>query len=259
MSNNTKGALFSNTIENSTNLSIDDLNKYLPAVQNVDDLIFDKQASGGEVFYGLGTVGLMKIPENTIDLIITEPPNFPITSLKNKVKTLSINEYLSWNRKWIDECFRILKDTGSIYLICDWKLSGMYQSILDQKFKVRTRISWKNRSKKTSDNLLWNDNLSDTWFATKSNNYVVNQKDNERVANLWYNVIDYKSKENEKLPKELLKKIIRVSSYKLNWVLDPFCRTGTIGANAIETGRRFIGFEANKDKLLLSMKKIDRK
>ena len=53
--------------------------------------------------------------------------------------------------------------------------------------------------------------------------------------------------------------MIEVSSYKLNWVLDPFSRTGDIGVNAIEMGRRFIGFDANKDKILLSMKKIDRK
>ena len=47
------------------------------------------------------------------------------------------------------------------------------------------------------------------------------------------------------------------SSFKLNWILDPFMRTGDVGVASKSVGRRFIGFEANKDKLLMSMKRID--
>ena len=63
---------------------------------------------------------------------------------------LTISEYLDWNQNWINDSYRILKDTGSIYIICDWKLSGMYQSILNHKFNIQTRISWKSESKEKS-------------------------------------------------------------------------------------------------------------
>ena len=67
----------------------------------------------------------------------------------NKTKNnLTISEYLDWNQNWINDSYRILKDTGSIYIICDWKLSSMYQSILNQKFNIQTRISWKMNQRK---------------------------------------------------------------------------------------------------------------
>jgi DNA modification methylase len=54
-------------------------------------------------------------------------------------------------------------------------------------------------------------------------------------------------------------RILQTSSFKLNWVLDPFMRTGDVGLATKQCGRRFIGFETNKDSLLLAMKRIDQK
>ena len=78
----------------------------------------------------------LKNNPNSYDYITNEAGN-----------NLTISEYLDWNQNWINESYRILKDTGSIYIICDWKLSSMYQSILNQKFNIQTRISWKNETK----------------------------------------------------------------------------------------------------------------
>ena len=259
MSNNTKEALFSSHMQKSNDLTIDDLNKYLPALRKIDDFKFENYKTNEGVFYGLSLNGLKKISENSIDLIITEPPNFPIIEANKTGNNLTIGEYLNWNQEWINESYRILKDSGSIYVICDWRLTGMYQSILNQKFNIQTRISWKNESKEKSNNSLWIDELYDIWFASKSNNYLFNNKNGVKKTNFWNDIIQFRPSETEKYPKELIKRIIETSSYKLNWVLDPFSRVGDIGVNAIEMGRRFIGFEASKDKILLSMKKIDRK
>ena len=259
MSNNTKEILFSSRVQKSNDLSIDDLNKYLPALRKIDDFIFEDHRTNEGVFYGLSLNGLKKISDNSIDIIVTEPPNFPILEVNKTGDNLTINEYLNWNQNWINESYRILKETGSIYIICDWKLSGMYQSILNQKLNIQTRISWKSDTKEKSKNSLWVDKLYDIWFASKSNNNFFNDIDSARRTNFWDDIIQFRPNQNEKHPKELIKRIIDASSYKLNWVLDPFSRTGDVGVNAIEMGRRFIGFEANKDKILLSMKKIDRK
>ena len=85
MSNNTKEILFSKQIQKSNDLTIDDLNKYLPALRKIDDFKFENHKTNEGVFYGLSSNGLKKIPENSIDLIITEPPNFPIIEI-NKGK-----------------------------------------------------------------------------------------------------------------------------------------------------------------------------
>ena len=52
--------------------------------------------------------------------------------------------------------------------------------------------------------------------------------------------------------------MLGASSFKLNWVLDPFTRSGGVGVIAKKMGRRFIGFESNKDQLLMALKRIDR-
>ena len=148
MSINTKEILFSRQIQKSNDLTIDDLNRYLPALRKIEDFTFENHKTNEGVFYGLSSNGLKKIPENSIDLIITEPPNFPIIEINKGRNNLTISEYLDWNQNWINDSYRILKDTGSIYIICDWKLSGMYQSILNQKFNIQTRISWKSEDQR---------------------------------------------------------------------------------------------------------------
>jgi site-specific DNA-methyltransferase (adenine-specific) len=59
-------------------------------------------------------------------------------------------------------------------------------------------------------------------------------------------------------PEQLIERILGASSFKLNWVLDPFTRSGGVGVIAKKMGRRFIGFESNKDQLLMALKRIDR-
>ena len=78
---------------------------------------------------------------------------------------------------------------------------------------------------------------------------------------MWLNIFQrplYLNKnQSDSVPDEVINRILKASSFKLNWVLDPFARTGGIGVVAKKMGRRFIGFEINKDKLILAMKRID--
>ena len=80
----------------------------------------------------------------------------------------------------------------------------------------------------------------------------------KNVSNLW---MEYYNSAKEEyfndLPEMLLSKILEVSSYKLGWVVDPFMRQGSVGVAVKQLGRRFIGFETDKDSLLLAMKRID--
>ena len=58
-------------------------------------------------------------------------------------------------------------------------------------------------------------------------------------------------------PKPLINRILDASSFKLNYIVDPFMRNGDIGVIAKLRGRRFIGFDTNQDNLLVAMKRID--
>ena len=70
MKNNKNEPLFVNPLEASKGLTINDLNKYLPAIQRIDDLSITKDEMRDGMFHGPGIEGLMKIPSNSIDLIV---------------------------------------------------------------------------------------------------------------------------------------------------------------------------------------------
>ena len=276
MSLEKKEPLFTGPMEAVSGLSINDLNKYLPAIQKVDDLYMSTDQMKDGVFLGLGSDGLKKIPDNSIDLIIVEPPESPLQSLDKSRKRMTINEYHDWNNKWLKDSARALKPTGAIYLICGWKFSGMYQSILSNYFQIQTRITWRNTSPKSQTKpLTWINRTSDIWFATKSNEFMFNQEavtdetNNSKsggptelgVTNLWADIMDIQVGATVKMeddkPEQLIQRILTASSFKLNWILDPFARSGGIGVIAKKMGRRFIGFESDQDRLLMAMKRID--
>ena len=276
MSIDKKEPLFKNPIESNNGLSIDDLNKYLPAINKIQDLSMTANQMRDGLFLGLAIDGIKKIPNDSIDIIITEPPESPLEDINNSKKPITIQKYFEWNKNWLSESYRILKQTGAIYLICGWKHSGMYQSLLNSFFKIQTRITWRNSSPKDQTSpLTWINRTSDIWFATKSDDFMFNQeavtseinniKSNGPlelgITNLWSDIMDIQIGSTTKIegdkPEQLIQRILTASSFKLNWVLDPFARTGGIGVITKKMGRRFIGFESDQDRLLMAMKRID--
>ena len=97
MSLDKKEPLFTGPMEAVSGLSINDLNKYLPAIQKVADLYMSTDQMKDGVFLGLGSDGLKKIPDNSIDLIIVEPPESPLQRSDKSRKRMTINEYHDWN------------------------------------------------------------------------------------------------------------------------------------------------------------------
>ena len=276
MSMERKEPLFKSPIESNDGLSIDDLNKYLPAINKIEDLSMTVNQMRDGLFLGLAIDGIKKIPNDSIDIIITEPPKSPSQDINDSRKPITIQKYFEWNKNWLKESSRILKQTGGIYLICGWKHSGMYQSLLNSFFKIQTRITWRNSSPKDQTSpLTWINRTSDIWFATKSDEFMFNQEavtdetNNAKpngplelgVTNLWSDIMDIQIGSTIKMegdkPEQLIQRILTASSFKLNWVLDPFARTGGVGIISKKMGRRFIGFESDQDRLLMAMKRID--
>ena len=190
---------------------------------------------------------------------------------------MTIQEYFQWNENWLKESARILKPTGAIYLISGWRFSGMYHSLLNTEFHIQTRITWRNSTPKDQPkSLTWINRISDIWFATKSNEFMFNQEAVTEgssqmnpesaiemgVTNLWSDIMDIQVGSTVKMegdkPEQLIQRILTASSFKLNWVVDPFTRSGGVGVIAKKMGRRFIGFESDQDQLLMAMKRIDK-
>ena len=264
--------IINDMVESASGLTINDLNKYLPALQTSEDLSMSADSMKEGLFWTEGLKGLKKLPEKSIDLIITEPPKEPWIDSDNRGSQLTLQEYYDWNHKWLVEASRVLKNTGGIYLLCDWSHANMYNGLLNEKFIVQNRITWCNRSAMNNNqNLTWKNQSGDIWFATKNEDFLFNNNaaslkserrmllsDRERKAqtNFWFD-IPVSINKNARYSNKLYSKILDASSFKLNWILDPFMRNGDVGISSKKAGRRFIGFEANKDLLLMTMKRID--
>ena len=263
--------LFTNPLEAVSGMTVSDLNRYLPAVRQENEIKMTRNQMEEGLFLADGIKGLARLPDNTIDIIVTNPPESPWKEASEKNPPLTLQEYYQWNEKWLEQSFRVLKPTGSIYLICGWRYSGMYHALLSNNFNIQSRITWRNNQAKDQPRLvIWRNVLSDIWFATKTNEFMFDQKkvsslkeadQKQELNNFWADIFDIqigaKNQFEGGKPEKVLKRIFTVSSFKLNWVVDPFMGRGSVGIMAKKTGRRFIGFETDQDQLLMAMKRID--
>ena len=263
---------FTNPLETYPGLTINDLNRYLPAIQTVDDISMTSDQMKEGLFLSTCLDGMQQLPDRSIDLIITEPPKDPWSEINDQGSQMTLQEYYQWNEKWLDQSYRVLKNTGGLYLLCDWPESSMYHGLISNRFMVQTRITWRDQGDKDQPrNPTWINEIGDIWFATKSENFLFDlravslesdQKElisvskNRLKTNFWMDIPEV-TDGNIRKPDKLVSKIMNTSSFKLNWVLDPFMNCGDVGVASKRYGRRFIGFETNKDLLLLSMKRID--
>lgn len=82
------------------------------------------------------------LPDNCIDLILTDPPYFRVKNEKWDRQWDSETEYLAW----LDDCFaefwRVLKPHGSLYVFCGSKLAADTEILMRQRFHVLNHIIW---------------------------------------------------------------------------------------------------------------------
>jgi len=259
-------SLLNNPMETFPGLTIDDLNRYLPALQKINDIDMDSDNMKEGMFLTKCLNGLKKLPDSSIDLIIANPLIHGSGIYTDFGNGETLQDYYQWNSAWLEESHRVLKNTGALYLFTSWKYSGMFQGLLNGIFNIQSRITWRNKTIK-DEKKSWINETSDIWFVTKTEEFLFKQhpigintinqlNSNQLESNLWLDIPET-PEDCGQYPQKLFLRIIKASSFKLNWILDPFMGVGDVGVACKGLGRRFIGFEINKDHLLLSMKRVD--
>ena len=220
------------------------------------------------------------LPEKSIDLIIADPPyNLSKSFHGNGFTKKTDEDYETYTRQWLNAVLPLLKDTGSIYVCCDWESSLIIGKVLMDMCTVRNRITWQ-REKGRGAKANWKNGLEDIWYATKSNEYTfnldavkirkkviapyrVNGKPKDWVetddgnyrdtcpSNFWDNITIpfWSMAENTAHPtqksEKLSAKIMLASSNEGDIVFDPFLGSGTTSAVSKKLGRHYIGIEEN--------------
>lgn len=190
-----------------------------------------------------------------------------------KADLLSDRDFVRWCRRWIEECYRVLSSTGTLWILisneyvcelgCEAKTAG---------FAKRSHIIWY-ESFGVCNNALTNFSRSHRHLMrfTKSNEWTFNPdtlmvpsdrqaKYGDKRANpsgkimndVWLDVprVCGTFKERVKgvptqLPIALVQRCIACTSNPGDLVLDPFAGSGTSGVAALSLSRRWLGMELN--------------
>lgn len=221
------------------------------------------------------------LPPKSVDLVIVDPPYNLTKQYHGKTfKKKKRDEYRSFTAGWLDMVLPLIKDTGSIYVCCDWESSLIIGQLLMERLIVRNRITWQ-REKGRGARANWKNCLEDIWYATMSNRCTFNLEDvmiRRRViapykengkpkdwketkkgnyrdtcpSNFWddISVPFWSMPENTahpaQKPEKLIAKLILASSQPGDLVLDPFLGSGTTSVVAKKLGRNYIGIEQNE-------------
>lgn len=235
------------------------------------------------------------IPNNSIDLIIIDPPyNLNKEFNKFSFKKTSQLEYEEYIEQWLLILKDKLKEEGTIYVCCDWFSSLTIGPLINKHFILRNRITWK-RDKGRGSETNYKNNSEDIWFATKSNKYTFNWKSIQRLkenvvpykdtngqnkdwfigkdgkparytkeSNLWSDIVIpfWSMAENTahptQKPEKLIERLILASSNKDDIVLDCFLGSGTTAVCAKKLNRKFIGIELDEKYLSWTQYRLNR-
>lgn len=180
------------------NILIDE-NKLKEKYDQIDELT-------NNIIHGDTLNTLKRMPDKSIDLIITSPSYF---LGKNYEIECSFEEYLKEHKEIIRECSRILKENGAIF----WNvaqtfidketipLGALFYNIFKElKFSLKNWIIWKFEGGETPRTRLFGRYENVLWFVKNKENYIFNL-DEIRVPSKWVN--DSRCNKNGKNPEDL--------------------------------------------------------
>ena len=60
--------------------------------------------------------GMKQLPDHSCDIIICDPPYLAGKDFGNNSDKQELDPYLQWCDEWIQQCFRLIKPKGTIYI-----------------------------------------------------------------------------------------------------------------------------------------------
>ena len=206
---------------------------------------------------------LTKLPDKSIDVVVTSPPYNLKNSTGNGMKDgrggkwanaalidgyenyddcMDNDKYAEWQHKVLLELVRIIKDDGAIFYNHKWRVqAGLIQDRRDIVYDVPLRqiIIWKRKG---------GINFNAGYFLpTYEVIYLIAKKDFKlaphanRYGDVWEIMQEQRNDHPAPFPVELIDRIISSTTGQV--ILDPFMGSGTTAVVAAGLGRDFIGIE----------------
>jgi len=256
--------------------------------KNITELSSDQT---NKIFNGDSIEIMKEMPDNSVDLIFADPPyNLQLNDTiyrpdysdvdsvrEDWDKFENYKSYDIFTSNWLKECKRLLKPSGTIWVI------GSYHNIFRVGYIMQNMEFW------TLNDIIWTKtnpmphfrgrrftNAHETiiWAAKdKKSRYKFNYdamkslNDDIQMRSDWHIPIcngkeRLRGNDGIKLhptqkPEALIYRIIVSSSDPNAIVLDPFSGSGTTAAVCKKLGRRWIGIERNKDYVRIAEQRLE--
>jgi DNA modification methylase len=215
---------------------------------------------------------LKTIDDNSIDLILTDPPynisrpsNFTKNSDNKKFNNISI-DFGDWDQVEIDieslmiEFKRVLKPGGSIIIFYDiWKCS-ILKSIGEKLGLKQPRVcQWvKNNPVPINSKKNYLSNGIEFFFTfVKGKNATFNSSYDKGIYNFPLCHGNERTEHPTQKPLSLIKSLIEKHSKEGDVILDPFGGSGTTAIASIETNRRYFLIEKENNYYNITISRIE--
>lgn len=230
-----------------------------------------------------------QIKDASIDLIFVDPPYNIGKKFSNfKDRWPSDTEYADWAYKWIDECIRVLKPTGTMYLMTSTQAMPYFDLYVKERLSILGRIIWSYDSSGVQARKYYGSMYEPILYCVKNPKaYTFNADDilveaktgskrklidyrgkepkpyntKKIPGNVWdfprvrYRMDEYENHPSQK-PQALLNRIIQASSNEGDTVLDPFSGTFTTATVAKILGRKTVSIESQDEYLKIGLRRV---
>lgn len=193
------------------------------------------------------------IPNNSVDIVFTSPPYNVGLNYSDYNDSISDDEYMDLINNSIVQMFRILKDTGRLYLIVGDRLLFLsYQLLLDSGFTFGQLLVW------CKPNLAGRmGKINGDWNYLTEHIILCRKGKKTPMLRSYVNTHNYFvvpspqtnwKKEKKYHPAQFPIKLVEdiLSRTPGDVVLDPFCGSGTTLLVSKKLGKQFIGIDVSK-------------
>lgn len=251
----------------------------------MDELALDRIIQGDSLEI------LSSLPEKSVDLIFADPPyNLQLQNelwRPNMTKVDAVDDewdqfsdfeaYDEFTEQWLSACRRVLKDTGTIWVIGSYhNIYRVGKIMMDLGYWILNDVVWAKvnpmpnfrgvRFTNAHETLIWAKKSKEQKRYTFNYQAMRNLNDQKQMRSDWelplctgserIRVNGEKAHTTQK-PEALLYRVILSSSNPGDVVLDPFFGTGTAGAVAKKLHRHWIGIERDPEYARVAQKRID--
>lgn len=219
---------------------------------------------------------MQKIPDKSVNLIVTSPPYNLKNSTGNGMKDgrggkwanaalqngysnhddcMPHDKYVAWQRESLEEMMRLLTDDGAIFYNHKWRVQdALLQDRQDivNGFPVRQIIIWRRKGGLNFNAGYFLPTYEVIYLIAKPKFKLVPKAN--AYGDVWEITQEMKNEHPAAFPVSLIDRIVSSTDAKI--ILDPFMGSGTTAISAVNFNRNYIGIDISPEYCKMAEERI---